>query len=351
MTMADPTLLLQGGSAVEEQNISAPFVVPFADIPLSQTSVNDGFKVRRFLDHHLLSAIVPSSTVALAIVQSRGGRGLTIPPSAAGGLLVVLQGQAQMASDGRRAVKQGDVIILSAGAEYLFTGVGAEGLQALHLTFGGRSGDGLAPVLTREGLLARNEERARAMLQTPYFQLLQNGTLSSPDKRRQFRTCIRVFSDAFQRLLFTRQAMCRDEKFDSTFHEHLREELGHNRLLRGPDDSPPLPDPVLHATSTWFCQRMLLLDNLDKAVVNIVLETAGYHFHTLAQPAFAADDCAGYFSTHAEADAEHQGVGLDLLQGAHPTTYLRLHRVLEETWDMLGAMTNRIATLLNGVTS
>jgi len=81
--------------------------------------------------------------------------------------------------------------------------------------------------------------------------------------------------------------------------------------------------------------------------VNVVLETAGYHFHTIAQPAFVDDDCSNYFNSHAEGDERHKEFGRDLLEGQSPETYGRLHAILDEAWDMLGAMTSRVAELMS----
>jgi hypothetical protein len=157
--------------------------------------------------------------------------------------------------------------------------------------------------------------------------------------------CLRVFSDAFQVFLFTRQAMCREDAFQALFAEHLAEEFGHNQMLQTPQDSRIVSDPVLKATSSWFCQQMLVLDNAGKVVVNLVLETAGYHFHSLAAPVFKGEAGEKYFDTHAEADEHHKDIGVELLEGLHPDTYELLYRVLEDSYDMLEALTQRIFEL------
>jgi len=80
--------------------------------------------------------------------------------------------------------------------------------------------------------------------------------------------------------------------------------------------------------------------------VNVVLETAGYHFHTLATPIFAGDEGAQYFGTHAEADEHHKDFGIDVLEGYSPKVYRDLAKTLETAWDMLEAVTQRIYELV-----
>jgi hypothetical protein len=103
---------------------------------------------------------------------------------------------------------------------------------------------------------------------------------------------------------------------------------------------------VLRAMSSWFCHQMLVLDNAEKAVVTLALETGGYYFGTLSMPLFEGDSAQRYFDTHAEDDAHHKDLSIQLLEGLHPHTYVRLQRVLDSTWDMIDAMTSRFAYLI-----
>ena len=160
------------------------------------------------------------------------------------------------------------------------------------------------------------------------------------------RECLRVFSDAFQVLLFSRQALCRDERFAPAFHQHLVEELGHNRMLQVSGSSPLAKDAQLHAASAWFCEQMLLADNVEKAAITLVLETGAYYVFTLSRPLFQGDVSEGYFDTHAEDDAEHKEQGALLLEGLHPEQYRRLQTVVDSAWDMVHAMTSRFTYLI-----
>ena len=300
--------------------------------------------VRPFLAHSVLSKVIPRSAVTVAWTQVRPGGRLSMRSSPTASLLIVLVGKAQLIGRMERVVEQGDVVTIPSAQEYGLISVGALGLQALHVTF--RNEGGADSALNLRQLLLRNEVRLQIALANPFFTLLREGRLDNERKRSMMRECARVFSDAFQAFLFVRQGMCRDDDYIEAFEQHLREELGHNKLLKVTRNSGAFEDPILKAASSWFCHQMLVLDNVDKAVVNLVLETAGYYLGALAGPAFVGEEGSEFFHTHAEADADHKDVGARLLEGQQPDTYARLQRVLDSSWDMLDTMTRRIAILI-----
>jgi mannose-6-phosphate isomerase-like protein (cupin superfamily) len=327
-----------------------PHLVPRSDIPISSAPENGGLEVRPFLAHKLLGSVMPPSGVAMAWTHASPGQDVALRSHGLPGLLIVLRGRAQLIVTGpepagttRKPVEQGDVITIPSNQEYGFTSIGPQGLDALHVTFQKSDGPKSKDVRTLEDLLARNEARAQQAVDGPYFGILRNGALDSVLARARFRDCARVLSDAFQNILLTRQATCRDDDYALTFHTHFMEELGHNELLTVPANRRGPSDPILRATSSWFCHQMLMLDNIGKAVlIHLVLETAGYHFHTLAKPVLAGDVSEGYFNAHSEADEDHKDAVLQLLEGQHPETYRRLHRIVEDGWDMFDALTRRI---------
>jgi mannose-6-phosphate isomerase-like protein (cupin superfamily) len=330
----------------DQVNNRRPSVVPRSDIPISDAPENNGFEVRQFDAHALLSTMVGRSDVALAWTRARQGQEIGLRSHPTRGLLVILEGNGQLVGRIQRTVGQGDVITVPSHQEYGFRAIGPQGLHALHVAFGEDPAPKRTEARTIEQLLAHNETRAQAALDTPFYVLLRDGTVKSVRKRAMMREALRVFSDAFQTILFTRQATCRDEHFRDTFHSHLLEELGHNKLLKVSGRSRAAVDPILRATSAWFCHQMLVLDNSSKAIVNLVLETAGYYFHTLASPVFASDESADYFHAHAESDEQHKEICVGLVKDLHPENYRQLHRALEHTWDMFDVMTRRIAHLV-----
>jgi quercetin dioxygenase-like cupin family protein len=327
--------------------LESPFVVRYAEIPQAPERSRSRLQVRPFLGDRLLGAIVPGQGVALELVQLPPGEEVSARRTMSRSLLIVLDGGAELVAGSRHPVRAGDVITLPPNFAYGIGAVGPSGLEALVVAFPEGGGDKPKEILSFDGLVARNTERAEATLQKRFFQMLSNGGLSSPADRRRFGECLRVFSNAFQTLLFTRQAMCGDGDHAALFVSHLREELGHNELLAGPDGAPVIFDPILQATASWFCNQMVVLDNLDKIIVNLVLETAGQHFHLLAEPVFVQDRCAKYFEAHSGVDDEHQHMGVPLLRDQPPEVYRRLSRVLERCWDMFEAMTGRIAEMVD----
>jgi mannose-6-phosphate isomerase-like protein (cupin superfamily) len=334
--------------ATHQPNLSglATHIVRRNEIPVSSESEDSGLEVRPFEANQVLSSMLPPSAVALAWTLARHGQDVARRSHPNAGLLIVLEGSATLVGGTARRVNQGDVITIPKAQTYGFKDVGPEGLHAIHVTFRDEFSLPTSNIMTLEQLLDLNELRARESRRGPFFRLLEGSGLDTGSKRTMFREALRVFSDAFQTMLFTRQAVCRDDVYSETFDEHFREELGHNTLLKVKGDPRATMDPVLRATANWFPHKMLTLDNAGKAVVHLVLETAGNYFHTLAKPVFAEDECSEYFVKHAEVDERHQELAHQLLAGHHPDAYERLALVLEDSWNMFAAMSSRVAQLV-----
>lgn len=320
-----------------------PSVVPRSEIPPSPIPADGQLDVRQFRAHALLGKILPGTAVSVAWTYVRQDQEVSLRSDPKPGLLIIVHGQAQLVGAHGRAVEQGDVLAIPAHQSYGFSAVGPSGLQAVHVTFPEQT-DGR--VRTLKQLLSRNEARAQIALGNPFYSMLRERKLDTPRKRALMREGSRVFADAFQTFLFTRQAMCADDSYATPFLQHLREEQGHNELLRVSKDPRAFGDPALKAASAWFCHQMTVLDNVDKAVVNLVLETGGFYLGTLAGPVFEGHEGSEFFRTHSEADAEHQEVGAKMLEDQPAETYTRLAGVLDASWDMLETMTRRIAHII-----
>jgi len=331
----------------EETSAKRPSVIPRHNIPISSLPDDPDLEVRAFDDHAILSEVVPRSDVGMSWINARPGQDVPMRLHPTRSILVVLDGSAQLVGPLQRRVQQGDVVTVPPEQTYGFCEVGSEGLHVLHVAF---ADDEASPARANDSfseLLARNDARMRGAFENPFYLLFQSGQLKDPKRREVMGEALRVFSDAFQTILFTRQATCRDPRFMQVFHEHFAEELGHNELLKVGAPSRVGKDPVLRASSVWFCHQMLLLDNAGKAVINLVLETAGYHFHSLASSVLVGDESEQYFQVHAEDDAAHMQIGLDLLKDLHPHNHRRLQAVLEDAWDMFEVMASRIAHLVD----
>lgn len=335
--------------ALDARLPAVPFVVSREQIP-AIIDASSALRARHFVAHEQI-AQAASTGAALAWIEAPAGGQVELRSHHGPTLLAVMRGRAALVGTASiatavRQVEQGDVLTVPSEHSYGFTEIEAD-LHVLQVTLQQQSGEALAErELSLESLLERNRKRVEQVLDSPFYVLLRDGLLNTRDKRSAACEAIRVFSDAFQSFLFTRQAMCRDDSYFAAFHGHLLEELGHNDMLHVAGNQRISRDPILRATSVWFSHQMLKLDNAGKAVVNLVLETSGYHFHTLAKPVFADGNSATYFAAHAEADEQHMDLGVDLLAGLHPDTYRRLLELLDESWDMLQTVTTRFAELV-----
>jgi mannose-6-phosphate isomerase-like protein (cupin superfamily) len=323
--------------------VARPSVVPRSEIPMSAVAADRQLDIRQFRAHSLLGKVMPGTAVSVAWTYVRQDQEVALRSDAKPGLLIIVHGRAELVGDQGRAVEQGDVLTIPANQTYGFTSVGPSGLQAVHVTFP-EPEDGR--IRTLKQVLARNEARAQMALANPFYSMLRDRKLETPRRRALFIEGARVFADAFQSFLFTRQATCADDSYAPAFLQHLREELGHNELLEVTRDPRACGDPVLKAASSWFCHQMVVLDNIDKAMVNLVLETGGFYLGTLAEPVFEGHEGSTFFHTHSEADAAHQEVGAKMLENQTPDTYARLANTLDASWDMLDTMTSRIAHII-----
>lgn len=325
-------------------------LVQRVEIPAETLSSDGAREERPFAAHPLLARLLPPTGPAeftwSRVAPSREPAIIHSHPTRV--LLIIVGGSAELIGNRKGHVKEGDVIALPARSPYGFTAVAESGLNFLRLAFRPEGGVKERDVLSLPDLLARNEQRAAHFLRNPFFDLLRDDTLTDPRKLSVFRPTVRVFSDAFQTLIFTREATCCDEAFRSTFASHFRDEVGHNELLGARERDTPVRDSVLTALLSWFTYQMLVLDNVEKAVlVHLVLETAGHHFEALgsANESLKKDSAAKYFEAHA-ADDEHKDMVTGLIEGCHPKTYRRLGQLLDEGWDMLGQITSRMAYLI-----
>jgi hypothetical protein len=256
--------------------------------------------------------------------------------------------------DLERPVAKDDVLIVPAGCKHGFIG-GPNGLQALSIQFG----EGLYttpekprvefvdPENSLDGLLAYNQRRIEEFKQRPMFDLLRDGTLENPMKRKVFLDTLQIWVDGNQALLFSRQASCTDPKYSGVFLQHMHEEVGHDALHKaradGGQSAAATRDATMEAITNWFTYQMFVLDNAEKAaVIHLVIENASIAYHTVAMPILARYVSNEYFAVHVENDAEHAAMGEELLRRHSARTYDRLRRIVGEAWDMLSAMTDRV---------
>ncbi len=203
---------------------------------------------------------------------------------------------------------------------------------------------------TLEMLLNYNQQRLQAFKQRPLFTLIQDGTLADINKRQIFLNSMQIWTEGNQTLLFARQGTCHDPEFRSVFLKHLQEEVGHDDLYNArPDSKTGFRDALMTAITTWFLHQMFVLDNLEKAVIiHLVIESASDEYHQIAKPHLVKYLNDAYFEAH-EVDVQHVAMGVKLLSGYNSKVYRRLQTVMDDAWNMLTAMVDRVAYLVHGV--
>src|SRR5690606_1435866 len=88
------------------------------------------------------------------------------------------------------------------------------------------------------------------------------------------------------------------------------------------------------------------LHNAEKAAVrHLVSANASAVCHGGAPPVLRRSSTAPEPGRAAGDDDAHAAMGVALLRDEAPRTYARLREVVAEAWDMIGAMTDRLAEL------
>jgi quercetin dioxygenase-like cupin family protein len=255
-------------------------------------------------------------------------------------MLVIYAGSGGMLGDLRRPLKKGDIVVVPPGCAHGFVG-GPDRLSGLSIQFGQGlySDPGRARVVFSgegsgfESTTRQNESRLDQHQSGPLFELLSDGTLQHPDKRRVHLDHLRRWLVGYHQALLAFQASSPPE-------------ASVDLALEGPLPltKPAAGDVVLEALADWFAYRMYVLDSHEKAaVVHLVLGQAIEAYFRRAAPVLAEPDLLRQF----ESLASHKGVELSLKQlrnqaaGAHP----RLQQILGEAWDMVRAMSDRMAAL------
>jgi hypothetical protein len=308
-------------------------------------------------ENKLIKNFLPNSTnFKVSWLSFQSSNELLIKSELLPSLIYVYQGSADLESDQKKHLKPGDLLLIPSHCNYKFINIARNGLYAIQIQFNHRelkNGENLIDQyksypLTFDGLMIHNQLCLKKTLENDFFKLLTDDTLSNANKRYKFLDCVQVFSDYFQIMMFSREATCDDKTYIPLFLKHLHEEFGHNELLAVRKHKHAINDPILHASSSWFCYQMFVLDNVEKtALVHLILETGGSYYGNWAKQKAGFEVSSNYFDIHSEGDDEHALMGTKLLKGHSSFTYKRLHHVIDKGWDKLNIMLNRIAFLIN----
>jgi quercetin dioxygenase-like cupin family protein len=341
-------------------------IVSREEIPAIYTVEHEGKihnlgELRDFQWHSILKDFMPpTSELSISWVQLKESEILQPHVHPIQSMMIFYQGNGKMLGQMPQNVSAGDIVVVPPGCEHGFVG-GPQGLYALSIQFG----EGLytksdmsrvsfsEEQFTLEQLMAYNQECLQQFLQKPFFAMLQDSTLEDPEKLQTFLNAMQIWVDGNQTLLFTRQATVKEEIYQKVFLEHMFEEIGHEKLhadnVVSEDKNTKkitIHDPILEAITNWFPYQMLILDNIEKAaIIHLVIENASVCYHTIAKPHLAKYINTEYFDVHITADSEHAALGEMLLQNQNSRTYIRLREIINQAWEMLGAMTDRVVYL------
>ena len=322
-------------------------------IPPIQSVEHDGAtreigELRDFRWNALLRDFMPSSTgFSVSWVRLQRGEALELRAHGVQSLMVFYAGSGTMLGDLEGPVVKDDVVVVPAGCQHGFIG-GPEGLNALSIQLG----EELQPTSRGEladpqhgfgALMAYHQARLQEFKQRPLFDLLRDGTLEDPLKRRVFVNAVQSWFDSNLAVLLSRQACCSDPKYADAFLRELAEQSGPTGLCdaqsanraRSASDC----DPALDAMTGWFTYQMFVLDNVEKVAIQLVSRSASNAYHNAFVPALAQ------YSSQTHVHLKHAATGSELLRHQSPRTYTRLRTIIGEAWDMFSALSDRIVEL------
>jgi quercetin dioxygenase-like cupin family protein len=275
-------------------------------------------------------------------------------------MILVCHGSVHLAGDTNRLLVEGDAVCVPPGKKHGFRTEPNQEFYGLSIQF---EGEGLYEneIAPRVGFISSqnspyadldslNKSLLERHSHNSLFKLFETGVLRDDVMRRKrFMECLYVWSRYFQKMLHARQAFCTNDSLLSLYTDHLREEFGHDELLRTQNGlEGGAYDPALESASLWFVNKMLSADESEKiVVVHMVVESSGHLFGNATKDLFpkvpAADD--SYFEVHAEADDGHSAIGRPYLQHLTPSEFPKLMETCRQAWHQMDIVHERIAAL------
>ncbi|MFF5973409.1 cupin domain-containing protein [Streptomyces sp. NPDC012769] len=348
----------------KQQMDTALLTVSREDIRAISSVVVDGQthrlgQQRDFRRNDQLAAFLPETgRLSLAWVRLADGEQLDVHQHPTKSMILVCKGSVRLLGDQERELAEGDTVAVPPGARHGFVTRPGEVFEGLSVQFEG-SGlyeDETEPRVRFDGDLASlaeleryNAERLEQFGRHRMFELFDSGRVTAdPEMRARFVNALYVWSVYFQRMLYARQAVCADPRLREVYAGHLREEFGHDVLLKERHGiSETVYDPILEAVGNWFVLQMHGADEAAKIViVHMVVESSCQVFGErtgVAFPEETADDVT-YFDLHSEVDEDHRELGRDHLRGLSTSQFPHLMRVCGQAWDQLDVLFERIAT-------
>ncbi len=342
------------GKTMEHLQVISRNAIPPIEASERSGEARELGELRDFRWNALLREFMPASPgFSVRWVRLKQHEVLVPQPHSTQSLLVFFAGSGNMLGDHPRPVAKDDVVVVPPGCTHAYVG-GPDGLQAVSIQFG--EGHALEPERPRvqiapedsfDEVLAYHRRRLEQFRRLPLFDLLTDGTLDDFAKRKVMLDAIQIWLAGSQMALFSRQAGCVDPRFASLFLQDMNEEAMRtavgDELPYGTLRKPPRHDPTLDAISSWFSYQMLVLDNVEKLALHHVVRSATAAYYDAVAPLLAlhAPDELGERAERLEGAL----LGEETLRQQAPRTHRRLRLLIEEAWDMLSAISDRVVEL------
>lgn len=199
-----------------------------------------------------------------------------------------------------------------------------------------------------ELLINNNKKFKKDFEQNSLFKLMESGYFNSEEKREIFLDYFQIWSNYFQKAMLLKTALCDDPSFSPLFYQHFREEFGHDQMLtRDRERSCIKKDAVLEALCNWFLSKMISFSPYEQVVVmNLCVEGCAVVFYSFAKSAIDPDNQLEHFQAHGSIDLNHEEMGLSLLENLSSSQYNRLLEIQEDTWEICGALMQRLSELV-----
>jgi len=317
---------------------------------------------RDFRRHGGLKGFLPNEgRHSFSWVRLRDGEVLDVHTHPTKSMIIVCQGSVLLTGDAEQLLSEGDTVCVPAGRPHGFCTHPGQVFHGLSIQFEGEGlyeDEGVPRVEFVETdscsfreLKAFNERQLQIHGRNRLFQLFASDVLNSDGaRRRQFLEALYVWSCYFQKMIYARGALCTNKALQPIYAEHLREEFGHDEMLRAEHQLEGTAyDAILEAASQWFIAKMLTCDEAEKiVVVHMVVESSGHLFGEHSKEIFKrAPDTVedSYFEVHSEADEDHSAIGLDYLQRLSPCEFPKLMETCRQAWDQMNLVHERIAAM------
>ncbi|MCB0420764.1 MAG: cupin domain-containing protein [Bdellovibrionales bacterium] len=327
-------------------------------IEIDGTTRNLG-KVQNFSANSTLKKAFPEYFSA-AWVELLSGERLEEHVHDTDSMIILTEGQGEVCGDRVGPIFEGDVIYVPAGCRHGFSGTGGQGFKALSIQFQNSSLyeskrhpqvrfiESKQVGMTFVEFLELNEKFAQRFQKNAIFSTEIKLLLKRRHRKNILLNCLQVMSNSFQRLMFSRIALCDSYSYRKVFFQHFMEELGHDlELKKERKNGNTIWDPILESSTLWFFGKNFLLDDPARIVMTqMVLEKGASIFYSHFAKQFAGDMASDHILKHSVADEGHDSMGVDLLRQETPLRLESLSILMQQSWDMLDLFLSRTSELI-----